>query len=45
MQLIRSGLTLHVGLLSRISRGELTTFMVNEAQDSHHLRARVYVCR
>jgi putative NADH-flavin reductase len=44
-QLIRSGPTLHVGLLSRISRGDLATFMLNEARDSRYLQKRVYVCR
>jgi putative NADH-flavin reductase len=43
-QLIRSGPTLHVGLLSRICRGDLATFMLNEARDSQHLQERVYVC-
>ena len=43
-QLIRAGPALHVGLLSRISRGDLATFLLNEARDSQHLQERVYVC-
>ena len=42
--LIRSGPTLHIGLLSRISRGDLATFLLDEARDSKHLQERVYVC-
>jgi putative NADH-flavin reductase len=44
MHLIHSGPTLHVGLLSRISRGDLATFLINEAWDSQHLQERVYIC-
>ena len=44
-QLIRSGPTLHVGQLSRITRSDLATFLLNEARDSHHLQEPVYVCR
>lgn len=43
MHLIRSGPTLPVGLLSRISRSDLATFLLDEARDSQHLQERVYV--
>lgn len=42
--LIRSGPALHVGLLSRINRGDLATFLLDEAWDSQHLQERVYIC-
>lgn len=40
---VRSGPALRVGLLSRISRRDLASFLVGEIADPHHVRERVYV--
>lgn len=41
--LFRAGPAIQVGLMNRISRGDLATFLLDEARDSNHLRERVYV--
>ena len=40
---VRAGTTLRVGLLSRISRRDLASFLLGEIADPHHVRQRVYV--